>query len=64
MSSTSLELGPVLVSELPPVPARPRLLQSVLAAITARREERAFERAVRELGHAQQSELLAMSRRD
>ena len=64
MSSTSVELGPVLVSDLPPAPVRPRPLQALRALLVARRQERAFERAIREVGHAQHSELLAISRRD
>lgn len=64
MSTTSVELGPVLVSELPPVAARPRLLQALRARIAVRWDERRFERALRQAGPAEHNDLLALARRD
>jgi hypothetical protein len=63
--------GPTLVSELPaagttgPVVAeRPGLLQRVRTELAVRREQRSFERALAESGHAQAHDLLALRRRD
>ncbi len=63
--STHDLLGPVLVSELPALtaPARPTLLVRLRSDLTARREVRAFERAVRQAGPSEQGDLLAMRRR-
>jgi hypothetical protein len=63
MSTTSFELGPVLVSDLPPVPARPHPLSALRRRVATRWEERRFERALRQAGPAEQSDLLALARR-
>jgi len=63
MTTTTLGLGPVLVSELPPAPRRPGVLEALRGSIVARWQERAFERALDDVGHAQQAELLAAARR-
>jgi hypothetical protein len=59
-------LGPVLVSELPAssVPARPSLLTRLREDLTARREARSFERAIRFAGPSEHRDLMAMRRRD
>ncbi len=64
--STRDTLGPVLVSELPALtaPARPRFLVRFRGDLTARREARAFERAVRQAGPSEHGDLLAMRLRD
>ena len=59
MTSATFEpLGPVLVSELPPVDVRPGLLARVRAALALR-----FERALRLAGPNEHSDLLAAARR-
>jgi hypothetical protein len=63
-TSTFEQLGPVLVSELPPVrTVRLTLAARVRETVTSRLHERAFERALRSAGPAEQSDLLALSRR-
>jgi hypothetical protein len=62
---TVADLGPVLVSELPPVGAQaPGLMARVKDELAARRSMRSFERAVRNAGHSEQHDLLALGRRD
>ena len=61
MTSTTLE--PVLVSELPPVSARPTLGRRVRAAVQVRLWERRFERALRHASHSEAGDLLAAARR-
>jgi len=64
MTSATFEpLGPVLVSELPPVDVRPGLLARVRAALALRVAERRFERALRLAGPNEHSDLLAAARR-
>lgn len=65
MSTSTIEqLGPVLVSDLPPVRAvRLNLAARVREALTARLQERAFERALRTAGPAEHGDLLALARR-
>jgi hypothetical protein len=65
MSTHTFEqLGPVLVSELPPVRAvRLTLAARVRDALSDRLQERAFERALHSAGHAESSDLIALSRR-
>lgn len=63
MTTTSLELGPFLASDLPPAPSRPGALAALRRHLVLRWQERAFERALDQLGHAQHSELLALARR-
>lgn len=65
MSTYTLEqLGPVLVSDLPPVgPIRPGLLGRLRAALAHRLEEYSFERALRAAGPGEHSDLIAAHRR-
>lgn len=64
MSTTTFEqLGPVLASELPPVPAVPGLWQRVRTAVEVRLWERRFEHALRAASPGEHSDLLAASRR-
>ena len=64
MSSTTLETGPLLVSDLPPVTTTPRgVLDGLRAVLVARRDRRSFERALRLAGSAELSDLVAASRR-
>ena len=59
------DFGPVLVSELPAVVGlRPSLWARVGKRLAARREARAFERAVRLASPNEYGDLLAMRRRD
>ena len=60
---TSLDSGPVLASDLPPVSLTPRFVDTVRARFTAARDRRAFERAVRYAGPDEHSDLLAQARR-
>ena len=74
MSTTSPsmhDLGPLLVSDLPPVTAPittpltqayDRLRMAVLTRWTARRDRLAFERAVRWAGPSEHTDLLAAER--
>jgi hypothetical protein len=64
MSSFTVEPGPVLVSDLPPVsvPA-PRAFATVRARWAAARDQRLFNRAVRAAGPDERSDLLAAARR-
>lgn len=63
-TSTFEQLGPMLVSELPPVRAvRLTVATRVRESVTSRLHERAFERALRNAGPAEHSDLLALSRR-
>lgn len=58
------ELGPLLVSELPPAAAvSPSLWSRLRARLTARREARAFERAIRCASPNEHGDLLAARRR-
>ena len=63
LSTTSLDSGPLLASDLPPVSLTPRFVDSVRARFSAARDRRAFERAVRFAGHDEHSDLLAQARR-
>ena len=64
MSATTVETGPVLVSDLPPVSVpRPRAFQTVRARWSATRDERALQRALRAAGPDERSDLLAAARR-
>ena len=64
MSTTTLDqLGPVLVSELPPATAAPSLWAQLMARLTARLAERGFERALRQAQPGEVSDLLAAARR-
>jgi hypothetical protein len=64
MSTFTLDIGPVLVSELPPpLPVRPSAFARYRAELAARREVRAFERAARNVGHAEYADLIAIRRR-
>jgi hypothetical protein len=64
MTSATIEpLGPVLVSELPPVTMPPSLLSRVRAAIAIRVQERRFEAALRYAAPGEHSDLLAAARR-
>jgi hypothetical protein len=63
MTSATFEpLGPVLVSELPPVDVRPGLLGRLRSSIVLRAQERRFERALRHAGPGEHSDLLAAAR--
>jgi hypothetical protein len=63
MSTTTVELGPVLASELPPVTHRPTPAQRFRAALQVRLAERRFERALRRASHSEAGDLLAAARR-
>ena len=64
MSTTTLEqVGPVLVSELPPAAYQPSLLERVRAGFRVRVWERRFERALRHASHSEAGDLLAIARR-
>lgn len=65
MSTYAFEqLGPVLVSDLPPVgPSRPSLLGRLRTALARRLEEYSFERALRTAGPGEHSDLIAAHRR-
>ncbi|HUR13197.1 MAG TPA: hypothetical protein VM097_01760 [Mycobacteriales bacterium] len=65
MSTYSFEqLGPVLVSELPPVgPLRPGLVSRLCTVAKHRSEERRFERALRVAAPGEHSDLIAAARR-
>ena len=63
MTTTTLDNGPVLASDLPPVSLTPRFVDTVRARFTAARDRRAFERAVRFAGPDEHSDLLAQARR-
>lgn len=65
MSTYSFEqLGPVLVSELPPVgPRPPGLVARLRSQARHRLEERTFELALRSAVPAEHTDLIAVSRR-
>ena len=64
MTTSSFELGPVLVSELPPAgPARPGVLSRWCSAARRHADERRFERALRSATPHEQSDLIAAARR-
>ncbi len=64
MSTISLETGPVLVSDLPPVTmAVPGFLGVIGGRFAKTRERRAFERAVRLAGPNEHIDLLTQARR-
>ena len=63
MSTASFETGPLLVSDLPPVPTLPGFVDVLRARITAARGRRAFERALRFAGPDEQADLYAQARR-
>jgi hypothetical protein len=65
MSTYSFEqLGPVLVSELPPVgPSRPGLISRWCSAARQRADEVRFERALRVATPGEHSDLVAAARR-
>ena len=64
MSTTTFDqVGPVLVSDLPPVAPRPTLSERVRAAVRVRVWERRFERALRHASHSEAGDLLAAARR-
>jgi hypothetical protein len=65
MSTTTFDqLGPVLVSELPPVAPVPTLWARVRTFVEARVAEARFERALRLASPAEHTDLLAAARRD
>ena len=72
MSTTTFRnadlLGPILVSELPPLTRisveRPGLLARLREDLVLRRRARAFDRALGLAGPGEQGDLLALSRRD
>ena len=58
------QLGPVLVSELPPAgPLRPGLVARLRSRARRRVEERRFELALRIAAPAERSDLVAVARR-
>jgi hypothetical protein len=64
MSTTTLEqVGPVLVSDLPPAAYQPTLVERLRAAFQVRVWERRFERALRHASHSEAGDLLAAARR-
>jgi hypothetical protein len=64
MSTSTFELGPVLVSDLPPVgPLRPGLLARLAGNVRLRLQERRFEQALRAAAPGEHSDLLAAARR-
>jgi hypothetical protein len=68
MSTASLENGPVLVSDLPPVASPlPGLLDAWTGRLRVRfteaRNRRSFERAVRLAGPSEHNDLLVQARR-
>ena len=64
MTSAALEpMGPVLVSELPPVTMPPTLMARLRTRVATRAQERGFEAALRRAAPWEQSDLLAASRR-
>jgi hypothetical protein len=63
VSTASFETGPLLVSDLPPVPALPGLVDVLRTRFAAARGRRAFERALRFAGPDEQSDLYAQARR-
>jgi hypothetical protein len=63
MTTTTLDGGPVLASDLPPVSFTPGFVDTLRARFTAARDRRAFERAVRCAAPGEQLDLIALSRR-
>ena len=64
MSTTTLEqLGPVLVSELPPAAHVPTAWERLRTVVVARVAARRFEKALRFASPGEHSDLLAASRR-
>jgi hypothetical protein len=63
-AQTFEQLGPVLVSELPPVPPVPTYWARVRTTFAARVAERRFERALRVASPGEHTDLLAVARRD
>ncbi|MFN2538097.1 MAG: hypothetical protein ABR549_08085 [Mycobacteriales bacterium] len=63
MSTASLETGPVLVSDLPPVTLVPGILDVLRARFVAARERRALDRAIRLAGPTERNDLYAQARR-
>ncbi len=65
MSTYTLDsLGPVLVSDLPPVgPLRPGLFRRLAIALRHRIEQTRFEAALRLAGPGEHSDLMAAARR-
>jgi hypothetical protein len=63
MSSTTLETGPVLVSDLPPARPLPGVRSLLQARWEASRDRRALQRAFRDAGPAELGDLLAQARR-
>lgn len=62
--STMEQMGPVLVSDLPPLRTVPSSLAArLIQAVRHRLQGRAFERALGSAGHNELSDLLAQSRR-
>ena len=60
-----LDLGPVLVSDLPPAaPLRPSLASRLREELEARRELRQFERSLALASTSEAGDLLAIRRRD
>lgn len=60
-----LDLGPVLVSDLPPAaPIRPSLASRLREELEARRDARQFERTLAMAGQSEAGDLLAIRRRD
>ena len=63
MSATSFETGPLLVSDLPPVPALPGFVAAWTTRFVAARDRRALERAIRIADPNEHTDLLAQARR-
>jgi hypothetical protein len=63
MSTASFETGPLLVSDLPPVPTMPGFVDVLRARLATARGRRSFERAFRFAGPDERSDLLAQARR-
>lgn len=64
MTTTTLnQLGPVLVSELPPTPSQPSLWTRLKNELALRLAERRFEYALHAATPAEQSDLMAAARR-
>jgi hypothetical protein len=64
MSSSTLETGPLLVSDLPPVSVPSQRLRTLVQTrIDAARSRRALQRALRTASHSELSDLIAQARR-
>jgi hypothetical protein len=64
MSSSTLETGPLLVSDLPPVSVPSQRLRTLVQTrIDAARSRRALQRALRTASRSELSDLIAQARR-